>query len=101
MKAIGYAGAQLFALKYKQYSVVICAPDRRTAIEAFELFLRDRDVPISSIWRPDKVDQAKTLGNRPLFWAHVDVSGDLVLTERLKAAGWRVADDGDPYQPDV
>jgi hypothetical protein len=72
MKSIGYAGGRLYGCKAGPYSVVVAAPDRKTAVEAFQLFLRDRNhnAHLEGI----SVKPAKTLGNRPLFWAQVDVT---------------------------
>lgn len=73
MKAIGYAGAQLYGCSYGGYSVVICAPDQKTAREAFILFLNDRHHTDTIYSDGVKIRPTKTVRERPLFWALVDV----------------------------
>lgn len=74
VKAIGYAGGRLFGCTYNGYSVVICAPDEKTAREAFVFFLNDRHHTDTIYTSGVKIKPAKTLGARPLFWAQVDVA---------------------------
>lgn len=96
MKAFGYAGAQLYGMRQGPYSVVVCAPNRKTAEEAFNKFLESRR---GSFGQSRTIRVTKSLNDRPLLWAAVDVSGDLEKLARMREAGWEIGDDGDPYQP--
>ena len=71
MEAIGFAYGKLYGCKAGPYSVVVCAPDRKTAKEAFAIFLRNQRYDgVATI----ATNLTKQLGNRPLLWAQVDVT---------------------------
>lgn len=76
MKTIGYAGAQLWGCKYGPYSVVVCAPDQRTARDAFIAFMKnhDHEHPYTPHSGTIVMRRTKSVGNRPLLWAQVDVT---------------------------
>lgn len=75
MKSIGYSNGRLYRCSYGPYTVVVCSPDRKTAREAFWLWMSDR--PGISPQDPSAITNvkiAKTIGNAPLIWAQVDVT---------------------------
>jgi hypothetical protein len=80
MKAIGWTAGWLYGIKQGPYSVVVAAPNRKTAEEAFDLWLEDRDISPSSRGVLNQsnrhVKSTKTVGARPLLWAQVDVTED-------------------------
>jgi hypothetical protein len=78
MKAVGFAYGKLYGCAYGPFRIVVCAPDRKTAVETFRLWLAapPRNVDLDSIQTipAHQVKPAKTLGGRPLLWAQVDVT---------------------------
>jgi len=74
MRAIGYARAGLFSCKYANvYSVIICAPDIKTAKEAFLLYLKNNEQRTNPGSGKIKIRRLKLGEDRPLLWAQVDV----------------------------
>lgn len=74
MKSIGYAGASLFRCKYgNTYSLVMAAPDQKTAREAFILFLNDRGHKDTLYSHRLTVKATRTVGKSDIFWAQVDM----------------------------
>lgn len=73
MKTIGFAHGKLYRCSYGAHTVVVAAPDRKTAVGAFEMFLHERGVhpQNTSVIR---AKPAKTIGQAPLLWAQVDVT---------------------------
>lgn len=72
MKAIGYAGAQLFRCRYSNiYSVVIAAPDHKTAKEAFVLWMNDRSY--KDVIYTSKIS-VKSIKKPEILWAQVDMT---------------------------
>lgn len=72
MKAIGFAYGHLYGCRAGPYSVVVAAPDRKTATEAFESFLKVQKYELGSTNMSIKI--TKQIGARPLLWAQVDVA---------------------------
>lgn len=73
MKAIGFAYGRLYGCTAGPYSVVICAPDIKTARQAFIIWLENTHGE-GNYHDSVKLKSARTLGNRPLLWAQVDVT---------------------------
>ena len=75
MKAIGFAGAQLYRCRYINiYSVIICAPDSKTAREAFVLWLNTKGHENAIYSSRLSVRMVTPYGDTPILWAQVDVT---------------------------
>lgn len=74
MKAIGYARGNLYSCRYSNtYSVVISAPDLKTAREAFVIYLKNNH-QLEPYSNSIKVKRLKFAEGRVLLWAQVDVT---------------------------
>lgn len=72
MKSIGYAFSNVYRCQHGAYKVKICAPSHQTALEAFEIFLKDRNVAVETLSK-FKVVRVESKDQAPLLWAQVDV----------------------------
>lgn len=77
MKTIGYAHGSLYRVKQGPLSIVVAAPDRKTAEVAFDIWLKDRSESTQRT-AEDRRKTIKRVRSVPegtvLLWALVDVT---------------------------